>query len=81
MSEKDGSVSEREDVSFERFRTEHAASFFFDGVNGVMVGKRLEAIRSPSARRSFMVSALSRIFSERGRLLFFGMAGACGLGS
>ena len=29
MSEKDGSVSEREDDSFNRFRPEHAAGFFW----------------------------------------------------
>ena len=28
MFEKDGSVSEREDVSFNRFRPEHAAGLF-----------------------------------------------------
>ena len=40
--------------------------FLVDGVNGTLVGKRLEAIRSPSARRYCMVSALSRIFFPRG---------------
>ena len=36
--------------------------FLVDGVNGVLVGKRLEAIRIPYAGRSCMVSALSSIF-------------------
>ena len=40
--------------------------FLVDGVNGTLVGKRLEAIRSPSARRYCMVSALSRICSREG---------------
>ena len=38
------------------------------GVNGAFVGKRLEVIRSPSARRSCMMSALSSI-CVRGALL------------
>jgi hypothetical protein len=40
--------------------------FLVDGLNGALVGKRLEAIRSPSARRSCMMSALYRIFPPRG---------------
>ncbi len=32
--------------------------FLVDGLNGVFVGKRLEAIRRPSAKRSCNVSAL-----------------------
>jgi len=40
--------------------------FLADGANVSLAGKRLEAIRSPSARRSCMVSALSMIFFPRG---------------
>ena len=35
--------------------------FLVDGLIVALAGKRLEAIRSPSARRSYMVSALSSI--------------------
>jgi len=35
--------------------------FYKAGTNGALVGKRLEAIRSPYARRSYIVSALSSI--------------------
>ena len=34
---------------------------FMAGMNGALVGKRLEAMRSPYARRSCMASALSSI--------------------
>ena len=37
-----------------------------DGLNGALAGKRLEAIRSPSARMSCMVSALSSICFREG---------------
>jgi len=60
VSEKDGSVSEREDVSFNRLGQTILRGFLIDGVNVALVGKKLEAIRSPSPRRFCMVSALSR---------------------
>ena len=67
MSEEDGSVSEREDVSFNHFCQNMLRGFIVvDGLNGAFVEKRLEAIRRPSARRSCMVSALSSIFFREG---------------
>jgi hypothetical protein len=54
---------------------------FLVEVNGALVGKRLEAVRSSSTRRSCMVSALSSFVFVRGHLLLFRMGGACGLGS
>ena len=73
MSEKDGSVSEREDVSFNSFGQNMPRGFWVDGLNGVLVGKRLEAIHSPSARRYCIMSALSSICFREG--LFFGCFG------
>ena len=61
MSKKDGSVSECEDVSFNRFWPKHAAGLLVIGLNGALVWKRLEAIRSPFASRSCIVSAFSSI--------------------
>ena len=40
--------------------------FLVDGLNGALVGKRLEAIRSPSTRISCMASALSSICFREG---------------
>ena len=81
MSRKDDSVSEREDVSFSRFRPKHAARFFMAGGSGDLVGKRLEAIRSSSARSSCMVSALSSICVREGSLGFFSSGGSVWIGA
>ena len=43
------------------FSQDMLRGFLVNGLNGASVGKRLEAIRSPSARRSCMVSAFSSI--------------------
>jgi len=50
--------------------------FLFNGLNGALVGKRLEAIRSPSARRSCMVSAFSSICFREGSFVVLSDGGS-----
>ena len=50
--------------------------FLVDGLNGTLVGKRLEAILSPSARRSCMVSALSSICFREGSFVVLSDGGS-----
>jgi cobalamin biosynthesis protein CobD/CbiB len=50
--------------------------FFVAGMNCALVGKRLEAIRNPVARRYSMVSALSSIFVREGSLVVFSSGGS-----
>ena len=50
--------------------------FWVAVVNGTLVGKRLEAIRSPSVRSSCMVSALSSICVRKGSLVVLSDGGS-----
>ena len=49
-------------------------------MNGALAGKRLEAIRCPSARRSCMVSALSSICVREGSLVLLSSGGSVRVG-
>ena len=80
MSEKDGSVSEREDVSFSRFFQNMLRGFLFDGLNDALVGKRLEVLCSPSARRSCMVSVLYSICFREGSFVVLSDGGSVWVG-
>jgi hypothetical protein len=50
------------------------------GMNGYLVGKRLETIRSPSARKSCMVSAISSICVREGSLIVLSSGGSVWVG-
>jgi len=54
--------------------------FLVDGVNGALGGKRLEAIRSPSARRSCMASALCSICFREGSFVVLSDGGSVWIG-
>ena len=54
--------------------------FLVDVFNGALVGKRLEAIRSPFARRSCMVSALSSICFREGSFVVLSDGGSVWVG-
>ena len=54
--------------------------FLVDGLNGALVGERLEVIRSPSARRSCMVWALSRNRFREGSFVVLSDGGSMWVG-